>query len=116
MSFGSRSLPPPTADEVRRWARIKTLQTCAATGKRGPVEIHHLLSGDLRLGHRWTVGLAPEAHAIVKTRAFKEMWPNQKLLDQQDEMICWERAEIPPKRERRKKSRCTTDRALPRRY
>lgn len=108
MSFGSRSLPPPTAEEVLRWARIKETRVCAATGWLGHVEIHHLLSaGGLRLGHRYTVGLEPATHAIVKTREFKEMWPNQRLLDVQDEMICWERAEIPARPERKRKSRCT---------
>ena len=118
MSFGSRSLPPPTAGELRRWRRIKELETCTASGRRGPIEIHHLLSpGGLRLGHRYTVGLWPEVHKIVKTREFKEQWPNQELLNRQDQMICWEPAEIPQRAERRRKSKCTAStKTVPRRF
>lgn len=109
MSFGSKSLKPPTAEEWLRWQQIREMGICCATHKRGSVEIHHLLSdGGLRLGHRYTVGLAPEVHKIVKTREFKSRWPNQVLLDKQDEMLCWgPKATIPVRPERRRKSKCT---------
>ena len=108
MSFGSRSLPPPTAEEWLRWSQIRDMRICCASHKRGPVEIHHLLSGGgLRLGHRYTVGLAPEVHKGVKARDFKARWPNQKLLDKQDEMLCWgPKATIPARPERRRVSKC----------
>jgi hypothetical protein len=109
VSFGSRSLNPPTAEELERWQQIKAMGICCVTHKRGPVEIHHLLSpGGLRLGHRYTVGLAPEVHAGVKVRDFKSRWPNQALLDKQDEMLCWgPKATIPDRPQRKRKSRCT---------
>lgn len=107
--MGSRSLKSPTPEEWLRWQWIRDAGCCTATGRRGHVEIHHLLSdGGLRLGHRYTVGLAPEVHAIVKTREFKANWPNQKLLDRQDELICWgPKAVIPARPERKRKSQCT---------
>lgn len=105
MSMGSRSLPPPTPEEWERWQRIKGAGQDAATGERGHVEIHHLLSpGGLRLGHRYTVGLLPDTHRLVKTREFKAHWPNQILLDRQDNMIGWPLTTIPAKRDRRKPS------------
>lgn len=105
MSMGSRSLPPPTPEEWERWQRIKDARRCLVLGPVEFVEIHHLLTaGGLRIGHRYTVGLSPLVHAVVKTRAFKQEWPNQKLLDTQDAAIDWPLTLIPAKRDRRKPS------------
>ncbi len=104
MSFGSKSLPPPTADELQRWTEIKERRQCMACGFSfaQPVEVHHLLSGGgLRLGHRFSVGLCVTCHSVVKARWFKERWPNQKILDRQDEAIHWPLVLIPIRRERR---------------
>lgn len=119
MSFGSKSLPPPTAEELERWQQIKGMGICCVTHARGPVEIHHLLSdGGLRLGHRYTVGLAPEVHRGVKARDFKSRWPNQALLDKQDQMLCWgPKATIPERPQRKRISKCTRpSKILPQRY
>ena len=119
MSFGSRSLPPPTAEELERWMQIRGTGVCTVTHKRGPVEIHHLLSpGGLRLGHRYTVGLAPEVHKRVKEREFKAKWPNQVLLDKQDQMLCWgPKATIPERPQRKRISKCIrSGKTLPQRY
>lgn len=71
------------------------------------VEIHHLLSpGGLRLGHRFTVGLEKQAHAIVKTRTFRKHYPDAWLLAKQDKAIGWPAVELPAKRAR-SQSRCT---------
>lgn len=59
MSFGSRSLPPPTAEERARSARARQLGCIACLmdgiGGCGPNEEHHLLVGGVRVGHRYTV-------------------------------------------------------------
>jgi len=107
--MGSRSLPPPTPEEWERWQRIKQRRICVVSGPiedpDEPLEIHHLLTaGGLRIGHRYTVGLAQRIHAIVKTREFKREWPNQKILDTQDAAIDWPLTLIPAKRDRRKPS------------
>ena len=105
MSFGSRSLPAPTPEEWERWERIKQMGICAATGKRCWVELHHLLTaGGLRIGHRYTVGLAHSVHQQVKTREFKRQWPNQELLNRQDQMLGIPLVQIPARRQRRKAS------------
>lgn len=71
MSFGSRSLPPPTAEQKRRWELIRE-SGCVACRMRAswllhlPVEIHHLTingrHGGVRLGHEFTVGLCEWHH------------------------------------------------------
>ena len=88
MSFGSRSLGPPNAEEKRRMDLIKTRDRCVVTGMTG-VELHHILRSGLRLGHRFVVGLHRSVHERVKTRAFKYRYPDQLLLDMQDEAINW---------------------------
>ncbi len=117
MSFGSTSLPPPTADEVARWAAIKDRCTCTACGDSNLfLEIHHLLSpGGLRLGHRFTVGLCQHCHPQVKTRTFRKHYPDVWLLEKQDRAIGWEPVQLPAKRAR-SQSRCTAStKTFPRR-
>ena len=113
MSMGSTSLPPPTADELARWAAATdkgcvvcvTIDGATATD----FENHHLLSrGGLRLGHRFTVCLCQHHHAQVKTRTFKKHFPDEFLLRRQDRMIGWPEIELPAKRARNPaRSRCT---------
>jgi hypothetical protein len=102
MSFGSKSLPPPTADEIARWGAIKKSGCCICREEAGwsvPCEIHHMLSGGgLRISHRATVGLCPPHHRRVKERAFKAKWPNQELLTLQDQQIDWPLTIIPERR------------------
>lgn len=58
----------PTKDEQARMAAIKELGVCVAchvSGKQRwpqPVDVHHLLSGNRRRGHRYTVGLCGWHH------------------------------------------------------
>ncbi len=108
MSMGSTSLPPPTADELARWAAIKDRCTCTACGDSNLfLEIHHLLSaGGLRLGHRFTVGLCQHCHPQVKLRTFKKHYPDAWLLSKQDQAIGWPAVELPATRTRTR-SRCT---------
>ena len=119
MSFGSTSLPPPTADELARWASAsdKGCVVCAilTPGQGGvPTEQHHLLSaGGLRLGHRFTVCLCRHHHQQVKTRAFKKHFPDAVLLRRQDELIDWPTVELPVAR-KRKGSTDTPSKVFPR--
>ena len=105
VSFGSKSLPTPTAADLERWAAIKERMQCVACFAIGPVECHHLLSGGgLRIGHRYTASLCRFCHSVVKTRGFKASFTNQALLDATDFMIGWPLTMIPARRERRKPS------------
>lgn len=65
MSFGSKSLPAATADEARRMdkARERGCICCLIRlGVQTPPEIHHLLIGGRRAGHRYTVALCSWHH------------------------------------------------------
>lgn len=109
VSFGSRSLPPPTANESQRMDMLKTHRFCVACLTHGPVELHHILSGGgLRLGHRYTVSLCRPCHSGVKTREFKARYPNQALLDASDYSVGWPMVELPIRPERSRKRRATT--------
>ena len=102
MSFGSRSLPPPTKDEAERMDAIKRANWCVACLSFEPVELHHILSeGGLRLGHLYTVGLCRPCHAEVKTRHFKALHTNQAMLDASNYVVGWRMTTIPPSRARR---------------
>jgi hypothetical protein len=74
VSFGSKSLPPPTAEQKRREALIRergcvACMMAALYPQCGPTEIHHLTIGDKhgapRLGHDFTVGLGAWHHRGV---------------------------------------------------
>ena len=110
MSFGSRSLPPPTDQERRRWSIIAPMGfgRCLTCETVGQIEHHHLLSGDVRIGHLFSVGLCPACHARVKTRLFKEIHgDNQQLLDLQNRRIGWPLVTIPARRTHRpERSKC----------
>lgn len=117
MSFGSRSLPPATPEQIRRWELIreKGCVCCRMHGYMGGVEIHHLKSGNLRMGHWYTVGLCGFHHRGIGdgigvslaegSRTFaREYGGDEYLLRYQNELIGWT---APPVRERRRKSKCT---------
>ena len=71
MSFGSMSLPPPTASESARIeaAKARGCIACLMDGAElefcGPPEYHHLLVNGLRVGHRFGVCLGSWAHRGV---------------------------------------------------
>lgn len=58
----------PTRADKERWSRIVELGcvACILDGNLGvPPDIHHILSGGRRIGHRATVGLCPWHHRGV---------------------------------------------------
>jgi len=59
----------PTKSEAKRMDTIKDASECVCCKKRkllsSYVEIHHLLSGNKRMGHMFTVGLCPWHHRGV---------------------------------------------------
>lgn len=62
----------PTKAEQARFDRMKDMGQCVACYQRGIhgrgyVEIHHLLSGNRRIGHMATVSLCPWHHRGVVT-------------------------------------------------
>ena len=130
MSFGSRSLPPPTAWEQER-VRVCKANGCLACRYMGewavtePIEYHHLLSGGLRLGHRYGIALCAYHHrgrrqfALTAQETREHYGPNlhdekrafhlrhganQEILNKQDDLIGYLRTTIPAKRDRRKPS------------
>lgn len=143
MSFGSRSLGKPSAEQERRWEVMRECIVCnlsrigiAVRGIGGPVERHHLTvggkHGQPRLGHDYTVALcawhhrgeaalpADEAEFMLgpsyarTPKAFRSEFGNdEELLRYQNGLIGWTK---PPVRESRKKSRCTaSSKTVPRR-
>ena len=65
MSMGSKSLPPPAPDELRRWDKLRDYGCICCRQRLGVfehAEIHHLLLGGRRMGHRFTVGLCAWHH------------------------------------------------------
>lgn len=130
MSMGSRSLPPPAAEQKRRWdlIREKGCICCAMHGRSRAAEIHHIKSGNVRLGHDYTIGLCAWHHrgeyvgrnvlgdpigsihilgpSLAKgSSVFHwEFGQDEYLLKFQNELIGWT---APPVRERNRKSRCT---------
>jgi hypothetical protein len=112
MSFGSKSLPPPTADEQRRMdmARDRGCICCRMRlGVQELAEIHHLVMPGKRYGHRFTVALCAWHHRAVSgalpghTRAlrgpslaegskpFHAMFGSDAaLLSYQDRLIRWD--------------------------
>lgn len=129
MSFGSRSLPPPTAAEKRRQeaCRAAGCEACNLLGipkaeHCGRLETHHLVEAGLRVGERFTVCLGAFHHRGVAKRGlslqesrdrygpnlvddragFKAQFGgNQALLNGQDDRIGYPREPIPGKREQR---------------
>lgn len=68
MSFYSKSLPPPTLDETRRWDALKAYGCICCRRRLGVFEhgeIHHLLLGGRRIGHRFTICLCAWHHRGV---------------------------------------------------
>lgn len=120
MSFGSKSLEKPTADEQARMDLMK-IRGCLISGYQG--EIHHLLVGGMRAGHRYTICLNSYLHRGVPFGLFtlehcKKLWgpslaagskafhrrngTDQELLNRQDGLIGWPRAIIQRQRNPRK--------------
>jgi len=127
VSFNSKSLPPPSTEQKRRWELIRGRGCicCEAMGftYRAP-QIHHMTVGGKhgaqRLGHDFTVGLCAWHHLGLKPlenyicgtepedvygpsyaltpRAFRrEFGSDEELLRYQNELIGWTK---PPVRER----------------
>lgn len=101
MSFNSRSLPAPTVAESARMDRIKS-ESCCTVCLSPWVDLHHILSpGGLRISHAATVGLCRSCHDKVKTRSFKRDYPNQWLLDLQNQRLGMVFTPMPTRRARR---------------
>lgn len=114
MSFGSKSLPKPDSEQLRRWELIRAWG-CVICGQ--PAEIHHLKSGNVRIGHDYTIGLCSFHHRGIPTpydpcnegptlmdgsRAFHEKWGDDEfLLETQNICIRWKAV---PVRQRRRNS------------
>ena len=130
MSMGSRSLPPPTAEEIKRWALICE-KGCIVAHKHGhsfvPCEIHHLKSGNLRIGHLYTIGLSAYIHRgeymnlergnaygvslADGSRRFHAVYgSDQELLDYQQDLIGEPRITIPARRIKQHHSNQVTER------
>lgn len=126
MSFGSRSLDPATPEELSRWVRMKQMGcVCCWMVGRIPMEmpeIHHLKSGNVRIGHRFTIALCAWHHRAIRdegktakqmaedrgpslaqgSRAFHTHYvSDQNLLDWQDHKIDWPLVLIPTRRIRK---------------
>lgn len=113
MSFGSRSLPKASPEQVRRWelARAAGCVVSLRGGCGGNLEQHHLKSGNLRMGHWWTVCLCQNHHAQAAKLAKEH--GNERLMALQDWWIGYVTPRI---RERNRKSKCTrSSKTLPRR-
>lgn len=125
MSFGSRSLPPETPTESMRMSSMKQ-QGCIACIKEGiiakdsPLEIHHLLSGGIRLGHLFTVCLCKHHHrgsnvhneilsgpSLAKNkREFERRYGRpQQLMDYQQIILGYPLIALPTKRRKGKTDR-----------
>lgn len=144
VSFNSRSLQPPSAEQRGREALMREKGCIACRMLDMPVdcgspEIHHQTIGGKhgapRLGNDHTVCLGSYHHrgvaqspallawidagmfgpSYAKTpKAFRRKFGSDvEQLCYQNKLIGWT---AEPKRERRRKSRTTTDRMLPRRY
>ena len=61
------STPPPTADDQKRFDRLKEIGciACRAWGFHSHADIHHLLSGNRRRGHAETIPLCRWHHVGV---------------------------------------------------
>lgn len=129
MSFGSRRLPPPTADEKRRQeaARASGCTACHVLGLPkdqhcGPIEYHHRLHSGLTVGHRWgyALGLWHHQGQVKRGYSHEEMrakygtnladdkggfharfGTDQALQNDQDDRVGYPRAEMPSIREQR---------------
>lgn len=127
MSMGSRSLPPPTSQQLMRWALMRAhgciaCRILAIACECGPTEMHHQTVGGKhgapRLGHDFTIALGAWHHrgeksaalfvpdyelsfgpSFAKTpRAFRrEFGPDAELLAYQNCLIGWT---AEPQRER----------------
>lgn len=110
----------PTKAQQERFDAIKEIG-CVVARLRGlgfvPCEIHHLTvggkHGQKRRGHRYTVGLNPWSHRgepfsnytaaecrrmfgpsyAREPRAFRELYPDDWMLERQDELIGWNEQE-----------------------
>lgn len=83
-----RSKPATKADR-RRMGIVKECG-CVVCGS-APCQAHHLLSGGVRRGHRYTVGLCEQHHWQVHNEkfAFYEAWntSDEKMLADTDRLV-----------------------------
>lgn len=101
-----RSTGAPTKAQQMRFVAIKEIGciVCLARGMVCPAEIHHLTvggkHGQKRRGHDYTVGLCVYCHRGIgnpadyggpsyarEPKAFRALWPDDKLLAEQDRLI-----------------------------
>lgn len=117
--MGSKSLPAATVEQLRRWDLIKQTGClcCRMRGLAGAVEIHHLKSGNVRMGHDFTIGLCAWHHRGVGSRANEvvlgpslahgskpfhaEFGSDQELLARQNHIIGWTKDPMRQRRRRR---------------
>ena len=108
MSFGSRSLPKATPEQIRRWALARqrgcVVTRCRPDACNGALEQHHLKSGNLRMGHWWTVCLC-KGHHDQAAKLAKEHG-NEQLMMLQDSLLGYVTPRI-RERSRRRGSQCT---------
>ena len=70
MSFGSRSLPKPTAAQERRFTEIThgNCVACEQVGEFSYPEINHVVRANRRVGHDATYGLCSWHHRAVPSQ------------------------------------------------
>jgi hypothetical protein len=124
MSMHSKSLPPPTDEQAQRIELAKTRGCIACLMQNlpeqcGRVEYHHLLVGGLRAGHRYGVALGEWHHRGVgpfKPAAAEEFFgpalargsktfheefgSDQELMYYQDDLLGYDRVQLPASAER----------------
>ena len=109
MSFGSKSLPAPHLKQLARWnlARQRgcVVSECRPDPCKGALEQHHLKSGNLRMGHWWTVCLCQGHHAQAAKLAKEH--GNEQLMMLQDARLGYVTPRI---RERRRRNGSPTAR------
>lgn len=129
MSFGSKSLPPATAEQKRRWELIGDYGCLCCRlllGIRRACEIHHQTVGGKhgapRLGHDFTIGLCPWHHRgkawmgeeadrwgasfALTPRDFRHQFGNDHwLLAEQNRLIQWNALPVRERKRNRKTTR-----------
>lgn len=84
--------PRPTKDESTRMYLIKREIGCIACRMDGangvPADAHHIISGGLRMGHRYTIPLCRTHHNQVKSKAFHMRYGEElSMLRETNELI-----------------------------
>src|SRR6266849_5797626 len=61
-----KGMPRATAPERAHMARVKALPCCICVDdQRSPTEVHHLVSGNKRMGHFFVIPLCGECHRQI---------------------------------------------------